>query len=93
MQLNAIYDHGRLEFPSPIRFAHDRFAVRVDIPEREVITSAPTAASEPLGAYAQALADRLDAVRQRPLPDTASLPPLSDETDERIDAWAAREDR
>jgi hypothetical protein len=90
MQLNAIYDHGRLEFPSPIRFAHERFAVRVDIPEREVVTTAP---SEPLGVYAQALADRLDAVRRRPLPDTASLPALSDETDERIDAWAAREDR
>lgn len=85
MQLNAIYDHGRLEFPSPIRFAHDRFAVQVDIPEREVIATAP---SEPLGAYAQALADRLDAVRRRPLPDAASLPTLSDETDERIDAWA-----
>lgn len=90
MQLNAIYDHGRLEFPSPIRFAHERFAVRVDIPEREVVMSA---SSEPLGHYAQALADRLDAVRRRPLPDTASLPPLSDDTDERIDAWAAREDR
>ena len=91
MQLNAIYDHGRLEFPSPIRFAHERFAVRVDIPEREVITTAPS--EPPLGAYAQALANRLDAVRRRPLPDTASLPPLSDDTDERIDAWAAREDR
>ena len=90
MQLDAIYDHGRLEFPSPIRFAHDRFAVRVDIPEREVVTPA---SSEPLGTYAQALADRLDAVRRRPLPDTTSLPTLSDETDERIDAWAAREDR
>jgi hypothetical protein len=90
MQLDAIYDQGRLEFPSPIRFAHDRFAVRVDIPEREVVTPA---SSEPLGTYAQALADRLDAVRRRPLPDAASLPALSDETDERIDAWAAREDR
>jgi hypothetical protein len=90
MQLNAIYDHGRLEFPSPIRFAHDRFAVRVDIPEREVVTPS---SREPLGAYAQSLADRLEAVRRHPLPDTASLPPLSDKTDERIDAWAAREDR
>ncbi len=85
MQLDAIYDQGRLEFPSPISFAHERFAVRVDIPEREVVTPA---SSEPLGTYAQALADRLDAVRRRPLPDAASQPTLSDETDERIDAWA-----
>lgn len=96
MQLDAIYDQGRLEFLSPVRFAHDRFVVRVDIPESELQAPvAPVAepVSQPLGHDLQKLVDRLAAVRRRPLPDTADLPPLSAKAEERLDAWAGREDR
>ena len=31
MQVEAIYDQGKLEFLKPVRFVHQRFPVRVDI--------------------------------------------------------------
>lgn len=37
MQIEAIYDHGRLELPKHIRLRQQRFKVRLDIPESELI--------------------------------------------------------
>jgi hypothetical protein len=33
MQINAIYDKGRLEFLEPVRFVQKTFPVRVEVPE------------------------------------------------------------
>ncbi len=37
MQVEAIYDKGKLEFLSPVRFARDRFSVLVELPDDEII--------------------------------------------------------
>ncbi len=63
MQLEAIYDDGKLEFCRPVRFAHGRFLVRVEVPEAELMES-PTAEGEgPLGTYARSWLRRLEAIR------------------------------
>ncbi|MBK1646818.1 hypothetical protein CKO25_19695 [Thiocapsa imhoffii] len=41
MHIEAIYDQGRLEFQSSITLKHQRFRVRVEIPDQEII-DAPT---------------------------------------------------
>nr|VFK39495.1 MAG: hypothetical protein BECKSD772F_GA0070984_10411 [Candidatus Kentron sp. SD]VFK44519.1 MAG: hypothetical protein BECKSD772E_GA0070983_10391 [Candidatus Kentron sp. SD] len=41
MQVEAIYDHGRLHFKEKIDFTHARFHVLVSIPDGEVIRQSP----------------------------------------------------
>ena len=36
MEIEAIYDHGRLELPKDIRLKHQRFKVRLEIPNEEL---------------------------------------------------------
>lgn len=94
MRLEAIYDNGRLQFLSPVRFAHERFRVEVDIPEQELLEPiAPTKAPEAFDDYARDLLAQLDAIRDAPLPPDADLPPLSEKQIERHEAFALREDR
>jgi hypothetical protein len=40
MQVEAIYNQGRLQFNAPINFANNFFKVRVEIPDNEIVTSA-----------------------------------------------------
>ncbi len=37
MQVEAIYDHGRLDLPTHIRLRNQRFRVRLEIPEEELV--------------------------------------------------------
>ena len=63
MQVNAVYDHGKIELPGNIQLKHERFHVVVDLPDEEVVHSAaPAFGSEDgirdrinkiLGEYAQ----------------------------------------
>jgi len=94
MQLDAIYDDGRLEFSSPVRFAHRRFRVRVDVPAEELIGTAPTTEERVLTAHASQWLRRLDAIRREVIevPEGA-LPAPSDEQLERVRAIELREDR
>ena len=36
MQIDAIYDHGRLEFVYPVKLKRERIRVRVDVPDEAV---------------------------------------------------------
>ncbi|MBL4774430.1 MAG: hypothetical protein JKY87_00010 [Mariprofundus sp.] len=39
MQINAVYDHGKLELPDNIQLKHQRFQVVVDVPDEELLPS------------------------------------------------------
>ena len=39
MQVEAIYDNGKLKFTQPINLARKRFKIKVDIPDKEVIVT------------------------------------------------------
>jgi len=36
MQVNAVYNHGKLELPDNIQLKHQRFQVVVDVPDDEI---------------------------------------------------------
>ncbi len=47
MQLEAIYNQGKLEFKQPVHFVHERFSILVTIPEAEIVKP-PTEIKEPI---------------------------------------------
>ena len=56
MEIEAIYDHGRLELPEDIRLKHQRFRVRLVIPNEGLASgerSGAQAAAPPSHAQAQ----------------------------------------
>lgn len=91
MQVEAIYDHGRLSFVSPVKLRHQRLPVVVEIPESE-IDDQPVV-EEQLDPEVTALVARLDAIRNAPLPPDADLPPVTPKQIERYEAFLLREDR
>ena len=95
MQVEALYDHGRLEFTQPLQLRHERLRLVVEIPDEELVTSTPPTYDLPreVLARAQAMRDRLDAIRNAPLPPDDELPELTEKQRERIAAFALREDR
>ncbi len=37
MLIDAVVEKGQVRFLQPVKFAHDHFSVKVDIPDREVV--------------------------------------------------------
>ena len=37
MQIEAVYNYGKLEFSKPIKFTRDRFTVVVDLPNEAIV--------------------------------------------------------
>ena len=103
MQLEAIYDNGRLEFVPPIRLRHSRVRVIVQVPDTELMDGSTDPHSDSgdarqfvLPPEIQAVADKmgadLDRIRNAPIPPDAQLPPLTPKQRERIAAFELRED-
>ena len=47
MQVEAIYNQGRLEFVQPLRLKHERFRLLVNVPDDEVAPESATARTFP----------------------------------------------
>lgn len=94
MQIEAIYDHGRLKFAYPIEFRHQPIRLVVDIADDEIVNlpNPYGLALEVLDAAAQ-MRSRLDAARLAPSRPDADLPELTQKQLERIEAFTLREDR
>jgi len=102
MQIEAIYENGKLEFSQPIQLKHSRVRLVVEIPDEEIATSKTDAVRKEMASYvlppeAQALAEQmeveLDRIRNASLPPDDELPALSEKQKSRIAAFALREDR
>lgn len=100
MELEAIYHNGRLEFTSPVRFKKDRTEVRIVVSDED-IESDETHTREPQTEYSisrdvveksRDLRNRLDRIRNAPLPPDNQLPPLTEKHQERMDAFALRDE-
>ena len=65
MQVEALYDHGRLEFTRPLQLRHERLRLLVEVPDAELVSSMPVTYNLPpeVLAQAQAMRNRLDAIR------------------------------
>lgn len=94
MQIDAIYDNGRLKFARPVRFARNRFRVRVEIPEQEIIEPNERAVEAELSVFGDEWLTRLEAIKQEVLRIAEEdLPELTEKQQERMRAFALREDR
>jgi len=95
MRVEALYDHGRLEFIDPLQLRHERLRLIVEVPDADLVSSTPVTYHLPpeVLAQAQAMRDRLDAIRHALLPPDDELPELTAKQRERIEAFALREDR
>lgn len=95
MKVEALYDHGRLEFIPPLQLKHERLKLVVEVPDEEVVISLSVLNPLPpeVLARAQAMRDNLDAIRNAPPPPDDELPELTEKQREWIAAFAWREDR
>ncbi len=91
MQLEAIYEDGRISLLEPLKLRHRRVRVTVQIPDGEVEA---TASDDGLDEPARRLVATLDAIHQEARHDT---PTGNDESKaeaaERLNAYARRADR
>jgi predicted DNA-binding antitoxin AbrB/MazE fold protein len=94
MQLEAIYDHGQLKFVQPVTLKHEYLRLIVNVPDEEIISgSKPNSLSSEVVERARVMRERLDAIRNAPLPPDDELPELSGRQRQRIAAFELREDR
>jgi len=81
MQVDAIYDNGSVKLPDHLRFKHQRFTLKVEIPDEEVASSTP----EPQGQHPEpGSGDIRDQIRAILGSDREKLtnPPSAEETKE-----------
>ena len=93
MEVEAIYENGKLEFVKPLKLKHQRVRLVVTVPDEAVDVSLRDLVSENVLLRARAMRERLDAVRDAPLPPDDALPDLTPKQIDRIKAFELREDR
>lgn len=108
MQIDVIYNNGRIEWPDRIRFIHQRFKVRIDVPNEEIevlpppiktimaTTETETIRNAHVDLHPDTLAviARLEAIKESMLaiPDD-HFQKLPEKQEEMICAFRSREDR
>lgn len=93
MQVEAIYDHGKIEFVSPLKLKHERVRLVVTVPDDEIEIAHQQAVSDDVLQRARSMRERLDAIQDAPLPPDDTLPDLTQKQLDRIEAFELREDR
>ena len=93
MEVEAIYDQGKLEFVKPLKLKHERVRLFVTIPDDEIEVLNHYVVSEDVVQRARAMREQLDAIRNAPLPPDDQLLDLTQKRLDRIKAFELREDR
>lgn len=92
MQVEAIYDHGRLEFVHPLQLKHDNVRLVVVVPDEEIISAPcnPNNLPKELLEQGQAMLAKLEAIRNAPLPPDDELAELTPKQLQHIEAFDLR---
>jgi len=91
MQVEAIYNQGRIEFVDPIRLKHDYLRLMVLVPDDEIETQPlPYNPSPGVLQKAQEMRQRIDAARRAPLLPDDQQPDITPEQMKRIEAFELR---
>ena len=87
MQVEAIYNQGRIEFVQPLRLKHDHIRLVVNVPDDEIDAQTPPfhLPAEVLS-RAQAMLAQYQSILNAPFPPDEDLPELSAEYQERLEA-------
>jgi len=67
MQVEAIYDHGKIEFIKPLKFKHEKIKVIMDIPDNEIEQSQLFEPKTELGLKLQQIKERAHAQQEKKL--------------------------
>lgn len=93
MEIEAIYDHGKLEFLRPVQLKHHRIKVIVDVPDIEIATKqTPYNLPSEVVEMAKKMEKEMDRIRNQPMPSENDLPLLSEKQLERIEAFELRDE-
>jgi hypothetical protein len=91
VQVEAIYNKGRIELVQPLRLRHDQVRLLVTVPDEEVDqTGNPYNLSADVLQKAEEMLQRMDAVLRAPLPPDDELPEITPKQLERIEAFELR---
>ncbi len=100
MQVEAIYNKGRLEFTQPVRFVRDQFKVTLEVPDDQIVIENNTESIQ--SSLDHLLAEcsdnpwlrRMKAIEKRilSLPEN-ELPDLTPKQLRNIEAFSLKEDR
>ena len=93
MQLEALYDDGRISLITPVKLRHRRVQVTVTVADSELESMPADDTPDGLDDAARRLVASLDAIRHAPLPVASDVPESSPKQLDRIDAFAMRANR
>lgn len=93
MKIEAIYDRGKLEFPSYVQLRAQRFPVKVEIPDEAIDTSVDSLPEYTLADFPKAVQDEVSRMQQiRELVMATPIPSdLPEETEKQKDRREAFE--
>lgn len=91
MQLEAVYNRGRLRFTQPVRLAQDCFPVYVELPDDAVITNDNLIEDNTttLRPHIRAMFDEIKSILDAPVADD-ECPVLTEKQERRIEAFELR---
>ncbi len=96
MEIEAIYDRGKLEFPSYVQLRAQRFRVKVEIPDEAIDTSTDSLPEYSLADFPEAVQKEVSRMREiresvmaKPMPP--DLPEETEKQKDRREAFELRE--
>ena len=93
MEVEAIYDHGKLDFIPPLRLKHEKIRLIVTVPDDEIEKLAPYNLPQEAIERAQAMLARMQEILNAPPPPPDDeLPELTETQLERMEAFALRDE-
>ena len=92
MQVEAIYDHGKLKFILPVRLKAERLKVLVTVPDDEIESDTAYKVPQEVIDRAKTLLARMEDIKNAPLPPDEDLPELTEKQRERIEAFSLRDE-
>lgn len=92
MQVEAIYNHGKLEFIVPLQLKQENFRIQVIVPDDEIIMQPVYNLPLHIIESAKATLARMETIRNTPLPTDKEPPELTAKQMERIEAFALRDE-
>ena len=91
MQVEAIYNQGRIEFVEPLRLKHNHIRLVVTVPDEEVEPQInPYNLAQEIFTQAEAMLEKYEAILNAPLPPDEELPEISAKQLERMAAFELR---
>jgi hypothetical protein len=93
MQVEAVYDQGKLDFVTPLHFKRTPLRVVVNVPDEEIdYQASPYNLPPEVIDLARGMRKKLDAIRNAPLPPDDDPCDLTEKDRERLAAFVLRED-